>query len=126
MSSKLTPTPAEIDALRNTVPPGPVTIVNLLKFKPGSAARAAYRRYMEGARPASNPDMDIVFAGPAMADVGGGEDWDYVIISRYRQFDDFARTVTHPAYQTDAAAHRPDALEKTVMIVSREGDLDEL
>ena len=126
MTVKLTPTPEEIESLSQRIGSGPVTIVNLLKFRDGEAGRAAYRRYMTASRPASSPRVEILYAGRAIADVGGGEDWDYIIIARYPDFADFAGTVTHPAYQVDAAAHRPEALEKTVMIVSREGPLEEL
>lgn len=121
--NKLTPTIEEIEALRRTVPPGPVVIVNLLKFKPGGG-RAAYARYMEAARAAAFPGVEILHAGVAVGDVAAGEDWDYVILARYPDFDAFAGAVTHPAYQIDAAAHRPDALEKTLMLVTRPESLE--
>ena len=122
---KLTPTIEEIDALRKTIPRGPVVIVNLLKFKPGTG-REAYRRYMAAARPASFPGVEILYAGAAWRDVGTGEDWDFVILARYPDFENFAATVTHPTYQVDAAAHRPAALEKTIMMVTQPANLDSI
>lgn len=126
MQVKLTPTPHEIEALRKTAPPGPVTIVNLLKFKPGRAGRAAYRRYLNACPAVSETKVEVIYSGNAIADVGGGADWDYVIIARHAAFDDFADTVTESGYQVDAAAHRPDALEKTVMLVCAASPLNEI
>lgn len=115
---KLTPTVEEIEALRHTIAPGPVVIVNLLKFKP-EGGRAAYARYMQEASRCAYPGVEIIHAGAAARDMGGGEDWDYVIIARYPDYHSFAAAVSDPIYQTDADAHRPAALEKTVMLVTQ-------
>ena len=120
--TKLTPTIEEIEALRKTTPPGPVVIVNLLKFKP-EGGREAYVRYLKEAARASYPGVEIVYAGTAVKDVGGGEDWDYVIIARYPDFTYFAEAVTAKAYQVDADSHRPAALEKTIMMVTQPASL---
>jgi hypothetical protein len=119
---KLTPTIEEIEALRTHVPPGPVVIVNLLKFRP-DGGREAYARYLRAAQAASFPGVEILHAGAALRDVAAGEPWDYVIIARYPDFAAFAGVVTHPAYQLDADAHRPAALEKTIMLVTQPGSL---
>lgn len=121
---KLTPTVEEIDALRKTMPPGPVVIVNLLKFKP-EGGREAYVRYMKAASKASYPGVEILYTGVARKDVGGGEDWDYVILARYPNFEEFAKAVTHPAYQIDADSHRPAALEKTIMMVTQPASFED-
>lgn len=120
---KLGPTPAEIEKLRPNAPEGPVMIVNLLKFRPGEEGRRAYGRYLAGAAGATHPDCELVHADPAFHDFGAGETWDYVIIARYPRFDDFAWSVTQDAWQLDGARHRPDALEKTLMLVTSVGDL---
>lgn len=122
--AKLTPTVEEIEALRKTIPPGPVVIVNLLKFKP-EGGREAYVRYLQEASRASYPGVEIVYAGNAVRDVGGGEDWDYVIIARYPDFDKFAAAVTAKEYQVDADAHRPAALEKTIMMVTQPNSIQD-
>lgn len=121
--TKLGPTREEIERLRATAPHGPVTVINLLKFRSDPDGRAAYARYLAGAAEATHPDCVLVHAGPAFHDFGAGEAWDYVIIARYPRFDDFAWTVTQDAWQVDGARHRPDALEKTLMIVSSAGDI---
>ena len=123
MATKLGPTRKEIEALRHKAPAGPIVVINLLKLKAGSAGRAAYRRYLEGARAAAHPDCQVLHAGPAFHDFGTGEDWDYTIIARYPRFEDFAWTVTQDAWQIDGARHRPEALERTLMVVSPAGDL---
>lgn len=120
--TKLGPTREEIEASRAAAPDGPVAIVNLLRFKPG-VGRAGYARYLAGAAGAAHPDCTVLHAGPAFHDCGTGEDWDYVILARYPRFADFADTVAHEAWQVDGARHRPDALERTLMIVSPAGDL---
>ncbi|MGE0385382.1 MAG: hypothetical protein AB7Q97_11670 [Gammaproteobacteria bacterium] len=119
---KLTPTREEIDALRARLAPGPVVIVNLLKFKPGDG-RAAYLRYMHEASRCAYAGTEILYAGAAAGDVGGGEDWDFVIIARYPHYDAFAAVVTDTIYQVDAHAHRPAALEKTIMLVTQPADM---
>lgn len=114
---KLSPTDEEMADLAKRPPAGQIVIINLLKFKPGPGARAAYDSYMEGARGASHPQIEILHAGPALADVGMGSDWDYTIIARYPDFAAFASVVTSPVWRA-ADKHREQALERTVMIVT--------
>ena len=122
--TKLTPTLEELAALRKTIAPGPVVIVNLLKFKP-DGGRAAYARYMAEASRSAYPGIEILYTGTAAKDVGGGEDWDYVIIARYPDYESFAAAVSDPSYQIDADAHRPAALEKTIMLVTQPASLQD-
>jgi hypothetical protein len=121
--TKLGPSKEEIERLRPSAPDGPIMVVNLLKFRPGEEGRQAYARYLAGAAGATHPDCRLVHAGPAFHDFGAGESWDYVIIAHYPRFDDFAWSVSQDAWQVDGARHRPDALEKTLMIVTPAGDL---
>ena len=44
--TKLSPTVEEIEAMRKEVPPGPVVMVNLVRFKPGGG-KAAYGEYIK-------------------------------------------------------------------------------
>jgi hypothetical protein len=121
--TKLTPTLEELEEMRASAPDGPVVIVNLLKFKPGQAARDAYTRYLQAASKAADPNVEILYTGAALGNVGTGESWDFTIIARYRRFDDFVRVVVSSAYQQDAASHRDSALERTVMLVTTPRDL---
>ena len=81
---------------------------------------------MDASPPAAETKVEVIYSGEAVSDVGGGGDWDYVIIARYPAFENFTQAVTHPAYQGDATAHRPDALENTVMLVCAASPLSEL
>ncbi|MBV9994784.1 MAG: hypothetical protein JO127_06190 [Caulobacteraceae bacterium] len=120
---RLTPDPVEIERLRKSAPAGPVLIVNLLKFKPGPEGRAAYQRYLDASRQVPSA-AEVIHSGPAFADVcDGAETWDHVIIARHPTFEAFAATVTHPDWQGSAASHRPEALERTIMLVTSAGPL---
>jgi hypothetical protein len=109
---KLSPTIEEIEALRKTMPPGPVVMVNLLKFKP-DGGRDAYAKYMQAATPAAPAGMRVVYSGKAGTDMAAGEDWDFVILAEYASFDSFANFITGRIYQEQAIPRRPEALEKT-------------
>lgn len=120
--NRITPDPADIERLRRDAPEGPVTIVNLIKLKPGEAALEAYLSYRRAAAAGGPGLVEVLHAGPAFADVcDDREQWDFVVITRYPDFDAFALTVSTPHYQDTAAAHRPDAIERTVMMVSGAG-----
>jgi hypothetical protein len=79
-------------------------------------------RYVCEAHGAANPNMELLHCGEATRDVGGGEDWDYTSIARYRQFADFAALVCSDIWQ-NAARQRAEALEKTLMPVLAPGEL---
>jgi uncharacterized protein (DUF1330 family) len=122
---KLSPTVEEIEALRRTVPPGPVVMVNLLKFKP-DGGREAYAKYLQATTPVVPPGMRILYSGKAGADVADGEDWDFVGIAEYPSFKAFADMVVSPTYQIQAIPIRPAALEKTLLMISQPADVSEL
>ncbi len=123
--NKLSPTVEEIEAMRSSVPPGPVVMINLLKFKPGSG-KAAYGEYIKatsGAAAAAGTQIELLYAGRAGKDIAAGELWDLVILARYPSFDMFADFVTHPVYQNDAIPFRTLGLEKALFMVSQPIDL---
>ena len=120
---KLTPTAEELAALRRNSPSGPLVAVNLLKFKP-DGGRAAYSRYMEAASAALPVGVKVLHVGTAGPDFGGGEDWDFVIIAEYPSADSFADFVTSQRYREHALPLRPQALERTVWLVSYPATLD--
>lgn len=120
--NRVSPELAEIARLRSQAPEGPVVIVNMLRFKPGADGPAAYQRYLEAARDPGLP-VEVIHAGPALADLcGAGDRWDYVIVARWPSFAAFADGVSGPGWQA-AAEHRPAALEQTLMVVSGAGPL---
>lgn len=123
--AKLSPTVAEIEAMRNEVPPGPVVMVNLVKFKPGGG-KEAYGQYIKattGAAAQSGAAIELLYAGRAGKDVAAGEQWDIVILARYPSFAAFADFVTHPIYQNEAIPFRTIGLEKALFMVSQPIDL---
>jgi len=120
--NRISPDLAEIEQLRRQAPEGPVVIINLMKFKPGAEGMAAYQRYLDSARDPGLP-VEVIHAGPAFADVcDTGEQWDYAIVARWPSFAAFADGISSPRWQA-AAAHRPAALERTLMVVSPAGPL---
>ena len=70
---RLTPTPADLERLRVSVEPGPVVMVNLLKFK-ADGGREAYQRYTAIAGPLFlRAGAEIVYAGTAGPLVAAGQ-----------------------------------------------------
>ncbi len=76
----MSPTPEQLQAFMQ-LPDGPVVMVNLLKFKPGTEAYAQYGRDVSkildkiGAR--------ILFSGDAKVCLIGNAEWDAVVLVEY-------------------------------------------
>lgn len=120
--NRITPDPEDVERLRATAPDGPVLVVNLIKLHPGAQAREAYLAYRKAAAAGGPGLVEVLHAGPAFADVcDGQEQWDYVVITRYPDFDAFAATVCAEPYQATSAAWRPPAIARTIMMVTAAG-----
>jgi uncharacterized protein (DUF1330 family) len=115
----LTPGADELEALRDRVGPGPVVMINLLKFKqPGG--REAFGRYGEVSGPLIvRQQGQVLYAGEAGPVVAGREDWDMVILVRFPDIDHFIGLAADPVYQAEAPALREAALERTLWMVSQ-------
>jgi len=115
----LTPDMAALQRLRDSVGPGPVVLVNLVKFR-SDGGREAYGRYVGVVGPLlQRAGGQIVYSGTAGPMVAGREeDWDQVILVRYDNIDRFIEMVGDPIYQTEARRHRTEALERTLWMVS--------
>jgi len=129
---KLSPTVEEIEELRITAPKGPVVMINLLKFRSDNG-RAAYRRYLEVAWRAvaelesgGAPPLKNLYSGRAGKDVADGEDWDFVIVMEYADFDHFASLMLHPIYQSEAVPLRKEALEKALFMMSSPAPISDI
>ena len=97
---KLSPTVEEIEALRKDAPDGPVVMINLLKFRP-DGEREAFMEYMKIAatvHPADKPPGRMLYSGVAGKDVADNEDWDFVLLGEYHDFDTGADFMVHPIY----------------------------
>jgi hypothetical protein len=125
------PTADQVRALRDAGPDGPVTMVNLLKFRdrarypegsgeaPCSGAEA-YDRYERAF--AGNPagQAEILFQGPVnqvfIGKSGSPEvDWDKVLIVRYPSRRHFLAMMADADYRA-ALVHRYAGLERTVLL----------
>jgi uncharacterized protein (DUF1330 family) len=117
--SPLTPSADEIEALRDQVGPGPVVMVNLLKFKqPGGME--AFGRYGQVSGPLIlRQKGEVLYAGQAGPVVAGREDWDMVILVRFPDIDHFIGLAADPVYQAEAPVLREEALERTLWMVSQ-------
>ncbi len=116
---RLTPTPADLERLRVSVEPGPVVMVNLLKFK-ADGGREAYQRYTAIAGPLFlRAGAEILYAGTAGPLVAEGQDWDEIILARFDSIDRFIEMAGDPRYQTEARREREAALERTLWMVSQ-------
>ncbi len=119
--SALTPTVGQVEALREQVGPGPVVMLNLLKFRKPDG-REAMARYGAVSGPlVLRSRGEVVYAGEAGPLVAGreGEDWDTVILVRFPDIEAFIALVADPVYQTEARPLREEALERTLWMVSR-------
>jgi hypothetical protein len=118
---KLSPTTAEIQKLQEEAPEGRIVMINLLKFR-AKGGREAYRQYLEAAgeavrRRGAQPPR-LLYAGIVGDDFGDGEDWDFLMLAEYDDYNHYAETMLNPLYQNEAVPIRPEALEKTLFMVS--------
>lgn len=117
--SALTPTTGEVEALREQVGPGPVVMVNLLKFRQPEGL-AAFGRYGQITAPLIQRQQgEVLYAGRAGPVIAGREDWDLVILVRFPDIEAFIGLAADPVYQSDARAERELALERTIWMVSQ-------
>lgn len=78
---------------------GPVTMLNLLRFKP-DGGRERYAEYGEAVAPLlEGVGGRIVFVAPAEAPLLGHEGWDLVALVEYPNRRAFLEMVGSPAYQ---------------------------
>jgi uncharacterized protein (DUF1330 family) len=127
------PTADQVRQLRDDGPDGPVTMVNLLKFKdravypedsgePARSGSEAYALYEKAfsvtvgtvsqANIIYNGDVGLVFIGePGTAPT----DWDRVLIVRYPSRGHFLAMMRDETYRA-ALVHRYAAIERTVLL----------
>ena len=102
------PTADQVRQLRDDGPDGPVTMVNLLKFKD----RAVYPEDSgEPARSGSEAYALVFIGEPGTAPT----DWDRVLIVRYPSRGHFLAMMRDETYRA-ALVHRYAAIERTVLL----------
>ncbi len=97
--------------LTNRLDEGPVTMLNLLAFKP-EGGRERYLEYGEAVLPLlERAGGRIVFQGPASPALLGDESWDLVLLVEYPTRRAFLEMIQSPEYQ-EIAHLRTEALVK--------------
>lgn len=111
MQIALYPTREQIQALLADAAPGPVVMVNLLRFHPGG--EAAYRRYATAMRQiVEGRGGRFLWSGRVTAQVigGGGEVFEVVGLVEYPSRKTFVEIATSPEVAA-IGAHRAEGLE---------------
>ena len=126
------PTADQVRALRDAGAHGPVTMVNLLKFRdtaryeddkePPCTGREAYARYKHAftVTVSAVSQAQVLYAGPVahvfIGTPGRPEtDWDEVLVVRYPSRAHFLAMMADPTYR-EALRHRYAGLERTVLL----------
>lgn len=132
MDRSIDPTADQVRALRDNGPDGPVTMVNLLKFRATAryedgdevpcSGREAYARYKHAFTQTVGAvsQAQILYDGPVqqvfIGKSGAPEaDWDSVLIVRYPSRKHFLAMMAEPTYR-QALRHRYAGLERTVLL----------
>ena len=126
------PTADQVRTLRDAPDGGPITMVNLLKFRAQAryedgndapcTGRDAYARYKHAFTETVGAvsQAQVLYQGPVqqvfIGRVGQPEtDWDEVLIVRYPSRRHFLAMMADPAYR-EALRHRYAGLERTVLL----------
>ncbi len=115
---ELTPSKERVEALRDQVGPGPVIMLNLLKFKnPGGSEKFAEYRALSGPILARQGGEVFYFgnAGPTLS----GESWDSCVMVRFLDIEAFIGLAADPDYLAKAPALREASLERTLWMVTQ-------
>lgn len=128
----LQPTAGQFRAFRDDPHSGPITQVNLLKFRPKAlyrsddpefgeaiSGRDAYLRYSEGFTAAMQAagGVTLLLADTERYFIGGG-DWDGVLVNHFPDRKAFIATLNHPGYAA-LSRHREAGLLAQDLIVTR-------
>ena len=113
------PSEANADLIAALPDTGPVVMVNMLRLRD----RAAYKRYSELTMPLIKArGGTVIWAGDGEAVAYGdatADRWDYVVLVRYPSRAAFLDMLASPEYAA-ANVHREQAVEKHVILASRE------
>jgi uncharacterized protein (DUF1330 family) len=135
-NSAVVPTPAQLQAMVEKGPDGPIVMVNLLKYRDRAAyeadhaeakenlsGREAYQRYgMTAFKHVSARGGSIVWMGPqALVFIGGPEqECDDIVCVKYPSRQKFLEMVSDPDYLA-ATYHRDAGLERTALLCCKAG-----
>jgi hypothetical protein len=135
-NASVVPTPAQMQAMVEKGPEGPIVMVNLLKYRNRAAyeadraeakenlsGREAYQRYgMTAFKHVSARGGGIAWMGPQqLVFIGGTEqEWDDIVCVRYPSRQKFLEMVSDPDYLA-ATYHRDAGLERTALLCCKAG-----
>ncbi|MCP4907341.1 MAG: DUF1330 domain-containing protein [bacterium] len=114
--TELTPTKERVEALRDHVGPGPVIMLNLLKYRePDGREKFANYGALSGPILArqSGGVFDIGGAGPTLS----GETWDNCVMIRFPDIEAFIGLAADPEYLKRAPGLREASLERSLWMV---------
>ncbi len=100
---------------------GPVTMLNLLKFKKEGGAESYARYARESNRFVEGVGGRLVFSGRPKELLNGSEDWDLVLLVRYPSRKAFLEMANDPEY-LKIHAFRKKALERAVLYAMDQTD----
>ena len=122
------PNPEQLKKFIENVPSGPVTMLNLLKFKEKAVYANGSESNLSGAQAYMLYGMEMsklmaaeggrsVFSAPTNTLViGEGElEWDMVVIAEYASLESFQKIMSSPEYQ-EIATHREAGLAHQLLI----------
>ena len=117
----IVPTHEQLQGFLELPDDGPITMLNLLKFKAGGGSEE-YGRYGDSAvHMVEERGGRVVWMGRAEHLLIGSEvegDWDAVALVEYPSKKDFIEMTSTPSYQ-EAHKHREAGLERTVLLACR-------
>ena len=124
----IVPNRTQFEALAASTDPGPVVMLNLLKFRAAAEGEEgtgadAYRRYSDGAvKLVEAQGGTILWFGQAQQVLIGepADEWDAVALVEYPSRKAFIEMVTAPSYG-DVHQHREAGLERTVLLACKAG-----
>ena len=130
------PTPAQMQAMIENGPDGPIVMVNLLRYRDRAAyepdraeamenlsGREAYQRYgITAFQHVTARGGGIAWMGPqALVFIGGPEqEWDDIVCVKYPSRQKFLEMISDPAYLA-ATYHRDAGLERTALLCCKAG-----
>lgn len=103
-------------------PAGPVSMLNLISFRPFPAARKSYAKYIEAfkAGMGSKRGGIVKLLGETVEE----GDWDELVIAQYSSLKHFVDMTCDPGYQKANQELRLPALRDTCILMTTELDLD--
>ncbi len=108
------PDAATLEKVRNS-PPGPIVLLNLLKYRE-EGGREAFGRYGGVTAPLiQDAGGQVLFGGKAGAVLtGSNTEWDDVLVVRFPSAEKFLGMIESETYTGQAAPIRAEALEATL------------